>query len=54
MERDHNEDRNAPVLTGTQARQAITPHVTRYILGIGLLLVIIAFCLIYLFRRVHF
>lgn len=49
----HNEDRergNAPVLTKTEARQGITPHVTRYVLGWGLVLVIVAFCLIYLFH----
>lgn len=41
---------NAPVLTQTEARQAVTPHVTRFVLGWGLLLVILAFCLVYVFR----
>jgi hypothetical protein len=39
---------NAPVLTKTEARQGTTPHVTRYALGWGLLLVIAAFAIIYL------
>jgi hypothetical protein len=39
---------NAPVLTKTEARQATTPHVTRYALGWGLVLVIVAFTIIYL------
>jgi hypothetical protein len=38
---------NAPVLTQTEARQAITPHVTRYVLIWGLALVIVAFGIIY-------
>jgi hypothetical protein len=38
---------NAPVLTTTEARQAVTPHVTRYVLGWGLALVIVAFAVIY-------
>jgi hypothetical protein len=42
-----NRSGNAPVLTKTEARQGITPHVTRYVLGWGLLLVIVAFALIY-------
>jgi cell division septal protein FtsQ len=38
---------NAPVLTQTEARQAVTPHVTRYVLVWGLALVIVAFAIIY-------
>ncbi|HEU5481658.1 MAG TPA: hypothetical protein VFU80_01000 [Sphingomicrobium sp.] len=34
-------------LTTTQARQAATPHMTRYVLGIGLALVIVVFALIF-------
>ena len=33
--------------TTTQARQGVTPHVTRYVLSWGLALVTIAFVLIY-------
>jgi hypothetical protein len=44
---------NAPVLTTTEARQATTPHVTRYVLGWGLVLVIAAFALIFAFFH-HF
>jgi hypothetical protein len=40
--------RSAPILTKTEARQGITPHVTRYVLGWGLLLIVVAFALIYL------
>ncbi len=52
---DRSEDRetaeqhgSAPVLTQTEARQAVTPHVTRYVLIWGLALVIVAFAVIYL------
>lgn len=41
---------NIPVLRQTEARQGVTPHVTRFVLGWGLLLVILAFCLVYVFR----
>ncbi|HKH81366.1 MAG TPA: hypothetical protein VKA03_07120 [Methylovirgula sp.] len=41
---------NTPVLTETEARQGVTPHVTRFVLGWGLSLVILAFCLVYVFR----
>jgi hypothetical protein len=37
-------------LTTTQARQGITPHVTRYVLSGGLALVALAFILIYFFQ----
>jgi hypothetical protein len=33
-------------LTTTEARAGSTPHMTRYVLGIGLLLVIVIFALI--------
>ena len=32
--------------TTTQARAGTTPHVTRYVLGIGLLLVVVIFAII--------
>ena len=35
-------------VTTTEARAGATPHVTRYVLTIGLLLVIVAFALILL------
>ena len=34
-------------LTPTEARQGVTPHVTRYVLGRGLVLVILAFSAVY-------
>ncbi|WP_207459888.1 hypothetical protein [Azospirillum sp. SYSU D00513] len=37
------------VRSETQARQATTPHVTRYVLGIGLPLAILAFIVVALF-----
>jgi hypothetical protein len=45
--------RNEPTehLTTTEARGASTPHVTRYVLGIGLVLVVLLFALIILFSR---
>ena len=36
------------VVTKTQARQGVTPHMTRYVLAYGLSGVIILFVLIYL------
>jgi len=38
-------------LTTTEARAGATPHVTRYVLGIGLALVIVLFILIWIFAR---
>ena len=35
-------------LTKTEARAGTTPHVTRYVLGIGLVLVVAAFALLLL------
>lgn len=37
-------------LTTTEARGASTPHITRYVLGIGLALVIAIFAIIFLIR----
>ena len=43
-------DQNEPVhMDTTQARAGVTPHMTRYVLGFGLVLVIAAFVLVYLF-----
>ena len=40
-------DNNEPVeLSTTEARAGATPHMTRYVLGFGLVLVIIAFAAI--------
>ncbi|MBA2636180.1 MAG: hypothetical protein H0U83_05780 [Sphingomonas sp.] len=38
-------------LTTTEARGGATPHMTRYVLGIGLALVIVIFALIVLLAR---
>jgi hypothetical protein len=35
-------------VTTTEARQGSTPHMTRYILGISLVLVLVLFAIIYL------
>jgi len=41
-------EQNEPIHLDTQdARAGATPHMTRYILGYGLVLVVIAFALIY-------
>lgn len=39
------------ILTTTEARQGVTPYVTRYVLSWGLALVTLAFMLVYLFQR---
>ena len=40
-------DNNEPVHISTEdARAGATPHVTRYVLGVGLVLVLIAFAVI--------
>lgn len=39
------------VISATQARQGVMPHVTRYVLGWGMGLVSLAFVLIYIFQR---
>ena len=44
-------DDEQSTLTTTQARQGVTPHVTRYVLSWGLALVTLAFILVYLFQR---
>ena len=35
-------------LNRTEARAGVTPHMTRYVLGVGLLLVVIAFVVLLL------
>ena len=43
-------DNEEPIhLSGQDARSGATPHMTRYVLGFGLVLVIAAFVAIYLF-----
>ena len=40
-------DERPEQVTTTEARAGYTPHVTRYVLGIGLALVIVLFAIIY-------
>lgn len=47
----HRKVNDEITLSTTQARQGITPHVTRYMLSWGLGLVIVAFALIYFLQR---
>jgi hypothetical protein len=44
------EDEPTEHLTTTEARGASTPHMTRYVLGIGLVLIIVIFAFIFLIR----
>jgi hypothetical protein len=39
-------------LTTTEARQGATPHVARYVLGVGLALVVLLFAIIYVIAAV--
>jgi hypothetical protein len=41
-------DESPEHLTTTEARAGATPHVTRYVLGIGLVLVVVIFAVILL------
>ena len=41
-------DQRPEQVTTTEARAGYTPHMTRYVLGIGLALVVVIFALIYL------
>jgi len=41
-------DERPEQVTTTEARAGYTPHMTRYVLGIGLALVVVIFALIYL------
>ena len=40
-------DERQEQVTTTEARAGATPHMTRYVLGVGLVLVIVAFAIIY-------
>ena len=42
-------DERPEQITTTEARAGATPHMTRYVLGVGLALVVVAFAIIYLF-----
>ena len=42
-------DERPEQITTTEARAGSTPHVTRYVLGVGLALVVVAFAIIFLF-----
>ena len=41
-------DERQEQLTTTEARAGATPHMTRYVLGFGLALVVVAFAIIYM------
>ena len=45
-------DEPTPHLTTTEARAASTPHVTRYVLGVGLALVVLVFAVLFLIGSV--
>jgi hypothetical protein len=42
-------DERPEQITTTEARAGSTPHMTRYVLGVGLALVVVAFAIIYVF-----
>ena len=42
-------DERSEQVTTTEARAGYTPHVTRYVLGVGLALVVVLFAVIFLF-----
>lgn len=42
-------DERSEQITTTEARAGYTPHMTRYVLGVGLALVVVVFALIYFF-----
>ena len=42
-------DERSEQVTTTEARAGYTPHMTRYVLGVGLALVVVAFAVIYFF-----
>ena len=42
-------DERPEQITTTEARAGATPHMTRYVLGVGLALVVVAFAISYLF-----
>jgi hypothetical protein len=41
-------DERPEQVTTTEARAGYTPHMTRYVLGVGLALVVVVFALIYM------
>jgi hypothetical protein len=41
-------DRSSPHATTTEARAGSTPHMTRYVLAVGLILVIVVFAIVVL------
>ena len=41
-------DERPETLTTTEARAGATPHMTRYVLGVSLVLVVLLFAIIYL------
>lgn len=45
---DRNEPPNTPHISGNEARGGVTPHVTRYVLIISLILTIIVFAFLFL------
>ncbi len=45
---DRNEPPNTPHITEERARGGVTPHVTRYVLSISLILTIIVFAFLFL------
>ncbi len=47
--RDHRSDQTPIVESATEARQGVTGHNVRYVLGFGLAGVIVAFALIYIY-----
>jgi hypothetical protein len=47
-ERSDHQPEHSPVLTAQNARQGATGHNVRYVLGLGMLAVIVAFFAIYL------
>ena len=42
-------DERPEQVTTNESRAGYTPHMTRYVLGVGLALVVVAFAIIYLF-----
>ena len=41
-------DERPEQVTTTEARAGYTPHMTRYVLGVGLVLVVVLFAILYL------
>ena len=48
MIQEHGVNEQPEHLTKTEARAGTTPHMTRYVLGVGLLLVVVVFALLLL------